>query len=71
MFATMAINIAQEDRVFLYPTINSCSEQIQNCGLVAAREWISPQTIFAVPEDRAEGFKRGNYIAVLEKQKMS
>jgi SAM-dependent methyltransferase len=67
MFATMAINIAQEDHVFLYPTIRSCREQIQNCGLVVTREWISPQTIFAVPEDREDGFKRGNYIAVLKK----
>jgi SAM-dependent methyltransferase len=71
MFATMAINIAQEDHLFLYPTINSCREQIKNCGLVVAREWISPQTIFTVPEDREEGFTRGNYIAVLEKQKIS
>lgn len=69
MFATMAINIAQEDHVFLYPTINSCREQIQNCGLVAAREWISPQTIFTVPDDREDGFNRGNYIAVLERQR--
>ena len=71
MFATMAINIAQEDHVFLYPTVKSCREQIQNCGLVVARELISPQTVFALPEDREDGFKRGNYIAVLRKQKMS
>jgi 2-polyprenyl-3-methyl-5-hydroxy-6-metoxy-1,4-benzoquinol methylase len=71
MFATMAINIAQEDHVFLYPTVNSCREQIQNCGLVVARELISPQTVFTLPEDRENGFKRGNYIAVLRKQKMS
>lgn len=70
MFVTMAINIAQEDHIFLYPTINSCRQQIQNCGLVVAREWISPQTIFTLPEDREDGFKRGNYIAVLDKQKL-
>ena len=67
MFATMAINIAQEDHVFLYPTIESCRDQIVNCGLVVRREWISPQTIFALPENREDGFKRGNYIAVLTK----
>ena len=71
MFVTMAINIAQEDHVFLYPTINSCREQIRNCGLAIAGEWVSPQTIFMPPEDREKGFKRGNFIAVLEKRKMS
>ena len=70
MFVTMAINIAQEDHVFLYPTINSCRRQIQNCRLAVAREWISPQTIFTLPQDREGGFKRGNYIAVLDKQKL-
>ena len=71
MFVTMAINIAQEDHVFLYPTIDSCREQIRQCGLVVAREWISPQTIFLVAqEDREKEFKKGNYIAVLEKQRM-
>ena len=72
MFVTMAINIAQEDHVFLYPSINSCREQIRQCGLLVAREWISPQTIFVVSEeDREKGFKKGNYIAVLEKQKLT
>jgi SAM-dependent methyltransferase len=71
MFATMAINIAQEDHIFLYPTIQACREQIQNCGLVVTREWISPQTIFALPEDREDGFKRGNYMAVLKKQEVT
>jgi SAM-dependent methyltransferase len=69
MFVTMAINIAQEDHVFLYPTIDSCREQIRQCGLVVGRERISPQTIFVIPEeDREKEFKKGNYIAVLEKQ---
>lgn len=67
MFATMAINIAQEDHVFLYPTIQSCREQIRDCGLVVTKERISPQTIFPPPEDREDGFARGNYIAVLRK----
>ena len=69
MFVTMAINIAQEDHVFLYPTINSCREQLQKCGLSVAREWLSPQTIFAPPDDREEGFNKGNYIAVVENKK--
>lgn len=70
MFITMAINMAQEDHVFLYPSIDSCREQIRQCGLVVAREWISPQTILVIAdEDREKEFKKGNYIAVLTKQK--
>jgi trans-aconitate methyltransferase len=68
MFVTMAINIAQEDHVFLYPAINSCREQIQNCGLSVTREWISPQTIFAPLMIERKEFKKGNYIAVREKK---
>ena len=70
MFVTMAINMAQEDHVFLYPSIDSCREQIRQCGLVVARERISPQTILMIAEeDREKEFKKGNYIAALTKQK--
>src|SRR5215813_11900072 len=40
MFVTMAINIAQEDHVFLYPDVNSCRRQLQQCGLRVEQEWL-------------------------------
>ena len=71
MFVTMAINMAQEDHVFLYPSVDSCREQIRQCGLVVARERISPQTILMIAEeDREKELKKGNYIAVLEKHRV-
>ena len=67
MFVTMAINIAQEDHVFLYRSIDSCRKQICDIGFKVLSEWIAPQTIFALPENREEDFKKGNYVAVIEK----
>ncbi len=70
MFVTMAINIAQEDHLFLYPSINACREQIRQSGLAVRKEWIAPQTIFVIEEqDREEEFKKGNYIAVVDKRR--
>jgi hypothetical protein len=65
VFATMAINIAQEDHVYLYPGIDSCRTQIQNAGLQTVSEWITPQTTLPPPADREAKFKKGNYVAVL------
>lgn len=67
-FVTMAINIAQEDHVFLYPDIASCRSQIAASGLECISEWIAPRTVFAIPHDREAGFKKGNYIATLRKR---
>jgi trans-aconitate methyltransferase len=67
MFVTMAINIAQEDHIFLYDSVDSCRLQIQQSGFKVLKELISPQSVFALPENREKGFKKGNYVAVLEK----
>jgi SAM-dependent methyltransferase len=66
-FVTMAINIAQEDHIFLYPTIEACRAQIRDTGLHATSEWMTPQTILAIPANREENFQKGNYIAVVQK----
>jgi SAM-dependent methyltransferase len=66
-FVTMAINIAQEDHIFLYPTIDACRSQLRESGLHALSEWIAPQTVFNIPTDREKDFKKGNYIAVAQK----
>jgi 2-polyprenyl-3-methyl-5-hydroxy-6-metoxy-1,4-benzoquinol methylase len=64
-FVTMAINIAQEDHVFLYPDIASCRAQIDGAGLRALSEWVTPQTTLPPPADRERGFRKGNYVAVV------
>jgi SAM-dependent methyltransferase len=66
-FVTMAINIAQEDHVFLYPDIASCRSQLAGNGFRVVSEWIAPRTVFAAPEDRETGFKKGNYVATVRK----
>jgi SAM-dependent methyltransferase len=65
-FLTMAVNIAQEDHIFLYEDIESCRRQIRQAGLDVAREWITPQTVTIPPDDqtmREIGFRKGNYVA--------
>ncbi len=68
MFVTMAINIAQEDHIFLYPDIASCRRQILESGLEVYKEWIAPQTIRFPPPNREIGFKKGNYVAIVGKK---
>jgi 2-polyprenyl-3-methyl-5-hydroxy-6-metoxy-1,4-benzoquinol methylase len=65
MFVTMAINIAQEDHIVLYPDIESCRMQIRESGLQVLYEWLAPQTIRFPPANREIGFKKGNYIAIV------
>ncbi len=67
MFVTMAINIAQEDHVFLYPDIESCRRQIRESRLKVLYEWLAPQSIRFPPANRETGFKKGNYIAIVER----
>jgi 2-polyprenyl-3-methyl-5-hydroxy-6-metoxy-1,4-benzoquinol methylase len=68
IFLTMAINIAQEDHIFLYPDIESCRQQIRQSGLEVVYESITPQTIRFPPANRETGFTKGNYIAVVQKE---
>ena len=64
-FVTMAINVAQEDHVFLYPDIASCRSQIEAAGLECVSEWIAPVAILKITGDRETKFKKGNYIATV------
>lgn len=66
-FVTMAVNVAQEDHVYLYSDIASCRRQIAESGLECVSEWIAPWTVLGVPEDREKKFKKGNYIAVVRR----
>jgi len=64
-FVTMAINIAQEDHVYLYPDLASCRAQIREAGLRTVSDWITPQTTLPPAEDRERSFSKGNYVAVV------
>jgi SAM-dependent methyltransferase len=64
-FVTMAVNIAQEDHVFLYPDLASCRAQIAGAGLKTLSEWITPQTTLPPPANRERLFRKGNYVAVV------
>ena len=65
MFVTMAVNMAQEDHIYLYPDLDSCRGQVRDCGFGIVEEWITPQTLWPPPANREKKFKRGNYVAVL------
>jgi hypothetical protein len=66
IFATMAINIAQEDHVFLYRTVQQARDQAQGAGLRVVSEWLAPVAVIPFGEEnRARLFTKGNYICVL------
>ena len=68
MFLTMAINIAQEDHIFHYSTIEQARQQVVLHGFNIVSECITPVVIFPFEEkDREEIFKKGNYICTVEK----
>lgn len=67
MFVTMAINIAQEDHIYLYTSVDDCRKQLSACGLTPLLEKIMPMTIRPISpsENREKIFQRGNYMAVV------
>jgi len=67
-FVTMAINIAQEDHIYLYPDLAACRDQIRDAGLRTISEWVTPQTTLPPPADRERGFRKGNYVAVVSRR---
>jgi SAM-dependent methyltransferase len=69
MFLTMAINLAQEDHIFLYRSPDEARRQVLDAGLDVEREWVTPVAGRAFAEDdRAKGFaegtQKGNYVCV-------
>jgi SAM-dependent methyltransferase len=70
MYATMAVNIAQEDHIFLYSDIAACRGQIDRSQLKVRDEWLAPMRIARLSPgaDREKSFVRGNYIATLERR---
>lgn len=70
-FLTMAINIAQEDHIYMCDSINHARSLVTNNNLRIIHEHIAPQTIVPFIEaDRENMFKSGNYICYAQKQSL-
>lgn len=68
-FLTMAINLAQEDHIFLYPNVESARAQAIDAGFEIVRDWILPVTARPFAEsDRERIFRRGNYACVVTRR---
>jgi SAM-dependent methyltransferase len=68
MFLTMAINIAQEDHVFLYSSADQARSQVLACGYRIIREFVTPVVVLPFKEsERERVFRKGNYVCVVEK----
>jgi SAM-dependent methyltransferase len=66
VFATMAINIAQEDHVFLYRCREDAREQVVRAGFTILREFVTPATVIPFAEkNRDRIFTKGNYVCFL------
>jgi len=65
LFCTMAVNIAQEDHVYLYRSAEQARTEILECGFDIVREILAPVVILTFSEaQRAQLFRKGNYICV-------
>lgn len=63
VFLTMAVNLAQEDHIYLYESPAACREQIRQAGFVIQYEDFAPVTLRRITEaDRTAG-AYGNFIA--------
>ena len=68
MFLTMAINMPQEDHIFLYSTIAQARQQVTDLGLHVVWEFVTPATIMPFDDDqRGEILRAGNYLCIVEK----
>ncbi len=65
LFCTMAVNIAQEDHVYLYRSAEQARTEVLECGFEIVQEILAPVVILPFSESkRAELFKKGNYICI-------
>lgn len=68
IFLTMAINIAQEDHVFLYRSPQQARAQVLDSGYRIVTELLAPAVTFPFEgTEREKIFRKGNYICVAEK----
>jgi SAM-dependent methyltransferase len=65
LFCTMAVNIAQEDHVYLYHSADEARNQVMECGFEIVEEILAPVVILPFAEaKRAQMFKKGNYVCI-------
>lgn len=65
LFCTMAVNLAQEDHVYLYRSIEQARDQVKECGFEIVEEMIAPVVILPIASSRRqEAFRKGNYVCV-------
>jgi hypothetical protein len=65
LFVTMAINIAQEDHIFLYESVSACQRQLLRARLSTVREWLIPVTSHPAMLKRQGNLAKGNYVAMV------
>jgi len=69
LFCTMAVNIAQEDHVYLYRSVEQARTQVLECGFAIVEETLAPVVILPFSEaKRAQLFKKGNYVCVARRK---
>jgi SAM-dependent methyltransferase len=65
LFCTMAVNIAQEDHVYVYRSADQARADVLECGFEIVQEMLAPVVILPFSESkRAQLFKKGNYICI-------
>jgi SAM-dependent methyltransferase len=65
LFCTMAVNIAQEDHVYLYRCAEQARAELLECGFEIVQETVAPVAILPFSEaQRPQLFKKGNYICI-------
>lgn len=70
IFVTFAINIPQEDHVYLYPNINDAKQQIVEAGLTIESDLFAPVTVIPFNEKERRNFDKGNYMCIARKGKV-
>lgn len=65
LFCTMAVNLAQEDHVYLYSSVDQAREQVMECGFEIVEEILAPIVILPFSSTkRSDVFNKGNYICI-------
>jgi SAM-dependent methyltransferase len=69
LFCTMAVNIAQEDHVYVYRSAEQARTEVSECGFEIVQELLAPVVILPFSEaNRAQLFKKGNYICIARRK---
>jgi 2-polyprenyl-3-methyl-5-hydroxy-6-metoxy-1,4-benzoquinol methylase len=67
LFLTMAINLPQEDHIYLYESVEQARAQVRRHGFRIEQELATPATVFPFADAERERLRAGNYICVVTK----